>query len=311
MNTMKKTPDSRSTPSRRVRCRGWLLVVGLSAACVSVLSGCNGGQETLFTRLAESRHLASDLRVQFNKAADASNRAVMADTDDASVAFAAEAEEAKTAVRRDAEALMPVLRTLDYQAAIGILENFRRELAEYEEMDQSILKLAVQNSNLKAQKLAFGPEREAADAFREALEAFARSSSRKNSCQVSALVFAAVAAVREIQSLEAPHISEPNESAMAKMEKDMDGLEASARSALRELSAWQARSSATHLVAAKAALERFNGTHLAIVALSRQNTNVRSLGMSLGDKRKVVTACDSRLAALQDELASKGFAATR
>jgi hypothetical protein len=310
MNT-KNTPGPPSTPPLRVRRRGWRLVVGLSAACVSVVSGCNGGQENLFTRLAESRHLASDLRVQFNKAADASNRAVMADTDEASVAFATEAEEAKKAVRRDAEALMPVLRTLDYQAAIGILENFRRELALYEEMDQAILELAVQNSNLKAQKLAFGPEREAADAFCEAIETYARSSSRGDSCQVSALAYAAVAAVREIQSLEAPHISEPNESVMAKMEKDMDGLEASARSALRKLSAWQDKASAKHLTAATAALEHFKEAHLAIVALSRKNTNVRSLAMSLGDKREVITACDSSLAALQDELANKGLAATR
>ena len=47
--------------------------------------------ETALERLTESRRLAADVLVQLTKAADASNRAVMAGTDDGAKASAQEA----------------------------------------------------------------------------------------------------------------------------------------------------------------------------------------------------------------------------
>jgi hypothetical protein len=48
-----------------------------------------------------------------------------------------------------------------------------------------------------------------------------------------------------------------------------------------------------------------------IIGLSRRNTNVRSLAMSLNEKGKLTTACEDRLRALQAALAKRGFTATR
>ena len=48
-----------------------------------------------------------------------------------------------------------------------------------------------------------------------------------------------------------------------------------------------------------------------IVALSRRNTNVRSLALSLNQKRLVTAACDESLRALDAALAKRGFTATR
>ena len=92
-----------------------------------------------------------------------------------------------------------------------MLEEFGRRFAEYRALDRSILELAVENTNLKAQRLSFGPAQEAADAFREALEAVAPSQPAKGQWRVKALVATAVAAVREIQVLQAPHIAEADE----------------------------------------------------------------------------------------------------
>jgi hypothetical protein len=50
-------------------------------------TGC-GDVNAALEKVSEARQLASDLLVQFTKASDAANRAVMADTDEASVAFA-------------------------------------------------------------------------------------------------------------------------------------------------------------------------------------------------------------------------------
>ena len=48
-----------------------------------------------------------------------------------------------------------------------------------------------------------------------------------------------------------------------------------------------------------------------IIALSRRNTNVRSLALSLDQKRTLTTACSESLHALQDALAKRGFTGTR
>ena len=55
-----------------------------------------------------------------------------------------------------------------------------------------ILDLAVQNTNLKAQRLAFGPAQEAANRFRNALEAVASDAPLRDRCRVEAIVASAV-----------------------------------------------------------------------------------------------------------------------
>jgi hypothetical protein len=48
-----------------------------------------------------------------------------------------------------------------------------------------------------------------------------------------------------------------------------------------------------------------------IAALSRRNSNVRSLALSLGKKRTVTAECSDLLRALEETLARHHFAATR
>jgi hypothetical protein len=65
----------------------------IAALIAAVAAGCIKAPETALERLMEARRLGADLLVQLTKAADASNRAVMADTDEASIKFAREAEQ--------------------------------------------------------------------------------------------------------------------------------------------------------------------------------------------------------------------------
>ncbi len=156
-------------------------------------------------RVSEARHVSADLHVQFTKAADASNRAVMADTDEASVAFAREAEQARRAVQKDAAALTPVLQGLGYSEETGLLADFGKRFAEYEALDRTILQLAVENTNLKAQRLSFGPGQESADAFRDSVEPLA-ALDQASKWQVKALAANAVASgARDPGAPGAPH----------------------------------------------------------------------------------------------------------
>jgi len=125
------------------------------------VAGCTGRLETALEKLLEARSLSADLLVQLTKSADAGNRAVMAVTNEASNAYAREAEGAMQAVQKDVDALGPILSDLDYSAERTLLEEFGRPFAEYRALNHSILGLAVENTNLKAQRLSFGAGQEA------------------------------------------------------------------------------------------------------------------------------------------------------
>jgi len=287
---------------------GHLLVIVLLTGAAGLAAGC-GNVNAALEQVSEARQLAADLAVQFTKASDAANRAVMADTDDASVVFAKESREAADAVQKDVSTLRPKLESLGFSEETGLLNQFAGRFAEYRTLDQRILDLAVENTNLKAQRLAFGPAQEAADAFRDALNAAAAAgkADERNAWHVEALTATAVRTVREIQVLQAPHIANADEAIMTRMEKEMATSETAARKAIEALRPLLPPSAQGQLRAATAALDRFMDLNMQIIALSRRNTNVRSLALSLDEKRTITTSCEESLRALQAALAKRGF----
>lgn len=278
------------------------------SAVLSATIGCGGvGVNAALEQLSQARQLSADLLVQFTKASDAANRAVMADTDDASVAFAHEAEQSKTAVQRDIDALRPILQSLNYTDETQLLQEFVSRFAAYDVLDRNILDLAVENTNLKAQRLSFGPAQDAADAFRDALESVAPAVPATAAWRARALIATAVAAVREIQELQAPHIAEADDAVMARLEKRMAASEAAARSAISELATIVQPGARPQLGVATAALDQFMKVNVEILALSHRNTNVRSLALSLTEKPALTIECENRLRALGDALSKRGY----
>jgi hypothetical protein len=293
----------------RTLCRVLLAIPAVLLA--GAAAGCGEDVNVVLERVSEARQITADLLVQFTKTADAANRAVMADTDEASVAFAREAERATAAIQKDVDTLTPLLQTLGYSDETRLLREFNERFAEYHALDRPILDLAVENTNLKAQRLAFGPAQEAANAFRNALKAVPPSAPGKDAWQIEALVARAVTTVREIQVLQAPHIADADEAVMTRMEKEMATSEMEARRSLEALRALTPPASKPHLDAATAALTRFMELNAQIIALSRRNTNVRSLALSLDQKRTITVDCEARLHALQDALAKRGYTGVR
>jgi hypothetical protein len=272
------------------------------AGCVNV--------NAVLEQLSEARRLAAELLVQFTKASDAANRAVMADTDEASVRFAREAEQATQQVQQDADALAPILQALKYEHETRLLDEFASRFAEYRTLDRRILDLAVENTNLKAQRLSFGPAQDAANAFRDALQSVAPAAPTDR-WRVEALAAQAIGTIREIQILQAPHIADADEAVMTRMEQQMGASETAARQALESVAPLASPSSRPRLAAAKGALDRFMDLNAQIIALSRRNTNVRSLALSLDQKRAIIAGCEQSLHALRDALAKRGYTGAR
>jgi hypothetical protein len=281
-----------------------------AATCAVTLSACANPQ-TVLTQLLEARRLAAEQHVQFTRAAEAANRAVMADTDEASAAAADEARQARQVVERDTEALRAILESLSYRDDVRHLEAFGARFEDYRHLDDEILPLAVENTNVKAQRLSFGPAREAADAFHTSIDAAVRAGAAKSTCCAEAAAARARTALLEIQVMHAPHIAEADDAAMTRMESQMTASASAARRALEELRAALPAATAPQVATAAATLDRFMAIHAEIIALSRRNTDVRSLALSLGRKRLVTAECEAHLQALEDALAKHEFTATR
>jgi hypothetical protein len=278
--------------------------------CLALVTAACVNARPVLTELLEARRLASEMHVQFSKAADAANRAVMGDTDVAAAAAADEATRARQLIERDVETLRPILQSLGYDQELAALAGFVAVFDEYRRLDDEILPLATENTNLKAQRLSFGAAQEAADAFRASIDAVIQSGGVQIDRR-EALAAQAVVAVLEIQVLQAPHIAAAEDAAMTQMEQRMTASEAAARRAIAGLRVASPAAATPHLTAAVAALDRFKAINDEIVALSRRNSNVRSLALSLGEKRKVTAACDDQLRMLEEALAKHEFVATR
>ncbi|HEX2673197.1 MAG TPA: hypothetical protein VHM25_20090 [Polyangiaceae bacterium] len=283
----------------------------LSGLMMMMVLGCRGNPATVLSRLEESRRSVARLRLDFSQVADASNRAVMADTEGDSSAVARESKVATTAVEGEAATLKQLLSGLNFKEEARILSEFNARFAEYRVLDGRIVELAVENTNLKAQALSFGPANDAVGALENSLNAARSSFQPKDLERAELLVAQTLLSVRETQVLQAPHIAERQEERMASMEKQMTDLDAKARAALSSLRGIAPPDAQPALADALSALDRFKAVSARIVELSRRNTHVMSLDLSLRKKPALVAACSERLVALQDALALEGPKSTR
>jgi hypothetical protein len=121
----------------------------------------------------------------------------------------------------------------------------------------------------------------------------------------------AAAAVLEIQVLQAPHIAEAEDAAMSRLEGQMAAAEKAARQSMEQMRTIVPADARSHLTAAAAALDRFTTTNREIVTLSRRNSEVRSLALSLGRKRTLTAECEAQLQGLEDALSKQAIGATR
>ncbi len=276
-----------------------------------LLSICQCRGSSPLADLARARSLTSDLRVQFAQVDKATTQAVMADTDEASEAFVTEARTAAASVVGDLDALKPLLQTLRYVREREILEKFADRWTKYRMIEGQVLALAAEKTNLKAQRLAFGPAREAADAFRDAVALLAKAAPRDETCTAERLSLTAAISVREIQVILAPHVAESDDAVMTRMEQEMAVLEQKARTAVGGLAALCGTGAARSAASALASLDHFKQVCQQITELSRRNTNVRSLALSLHDQATLAASCDEDLRALQLGLDQEGVGPSR
>lgn len=269
---------------------------GLAAMLVVAVmaSACSSGG--VLQELMSARKDSADLRLAFLQETEASTRAVLSDQDDTSLAAVNEARAGATRVVATTASLRSRLQALGYAKEIGLLGQFEAGYREYTALEADVLSLAVENSNTKARRLAAGDGQRAADAFFTALDRVPG---------LGADGVAARAAVVELQLVESRHVMEADDAAMTTMESSMDALAARARAPLAR------RKGDALAVQATTALDAFLAVHAEVLSLSRRNTDLKGLALTLGRKRVVAAACEDALAALDEALSGHGTEATR
>jgi hypothetical protein len=249
------------------------------------------------TRRAE---IVSRMRGELAAESEAEKAAVMAVTDHESQLFADQALARLAELDRDRVELEPLLAEGRQRE---LLVAFSQELVQLKHVDAELLQLAVMNTNLKATALAFGPS---ADAMREMDHALSQlisetaAGNATNAKKVMRLASAAQSAALRIELLLPPHIAEENDAKMNALEAAMAAEGRAVDEDLKELHAMLPKSE--ELGEAEAAWKKLGELRKEIVKLSRQNTNVRSLSISLNQKRKLMLSCDEKLAALEKTL---------
>jgi len=302
------------TSSAHARLSTRLIRLEISASCALWIAcaGCRERPTPALRELAEARKLTDELLVHQSRASEATDRAVLADTDNLSSEFASEARAEEKRVSVGLDQLQHLVEDLDYSDELALVGEFRGALTKCESTNEETLSLAVENTNARAQRLAFGPGLDAANDVERALSSALGAGDPKLRPQRRALVDRAMLGLREVQVLEAPHIVASDEALMSQYKRDMAVSAQKTNQALEELELQldPAQRSAV-LEPARQALSQFYAIHTKVLTLSHLNTDARSLALALGEQRKANAMCQSKLQAVADELTQHSFPATR
>ena len=259
----------------------------------------------------EKNKTLAQIRINLLQAEDMEKNAVMAHTDLESLQFANQSRSASALVEEQRMKLAALIEAIPMDDERKLMDEFSRCWKEFGALDQVILQLAVENTNLKAASLSREKGAEAMLRFEQAIHDFFTPSLAPDDRQVASLAHQALIAALKLYNLHAVHIAEESDEAMDRFEQRM---QSEAREVSQRLDALEAATGAAGretVLRAKTAFADFTAVTDQVVALSRKNSNIKSLQLSLGRKRNVAAQCDEILAKLQERHQHRKLKATK
>jgi hypothetical protein len=280
----------------------WMLISGLGWMLVFLLLflyGMKHQSEAVFVSHAQKEDLLSRMRIHMLQSFDFEKAAVIAVTDKESDTFARQSLACSDYVDQD-------LREIDALSGPENEKELRKELSDCwnkcREVDKVLLDFAVQNTNLKAAYLSSTDSGSALHRFEQFMRNLAETS---RDIRETSRIYQAVIALLKIQNLQPLHINEANDSRMSTIETEMKAEENIARTSLKALAGLTNPTERAFLEKAGQALEDFFKVHGEVIRLSRLNTNIKSVELSMGRKRKAAARCQEILNSMQDLVRSQ------
>ncbi len=267
-----------------------------------------------YLHVVQKIELLSQMRINLLKSVEMEKNAVMALTDEESQQFADQSLAASAAVEQNLKTLVPLVSASSLKDEEKLAMEFNTCWTEFGKLDQVILQLAVQNTNLKAAGLSREKGAEAMQRFVAALEGVVRSNlgiANQDRAAVTLPSLLASTAGLQIFNLHSFHIAETSNEKMDQIELHINAKEKEVRHSLEELFTIVDPKSQDDLLQAKAAFSEFMEVTAKVINLSRQNSNIKSLELSLGRKRIIAAQCEEVLAALQKSVQDRPFKAAK
>jgi hypothetical protein len=268
--------------------------------------------EPVFVNDVKKVQLVSEMRVKLNASVEAEKSAVLAETDEASRAYADQALQFSDAVEKARSELGALIEAEKMGREVDLFREFSACWERFRQIDQELLPLTVLNTNLKAYDLSFDAAQKAVNQMEESLNALMKSGAPNDkSCAITRLAMRTLVAVLKIHALQAPHIAENREEKMDEIETTMRAQNTLVNESLDALSFLMNPKEKPLIDATQAAYAEFWRINTEVMKLSHENSNVRSLALSLGQKRNTTVQCQDALAALEEAIQSKVYKATR
>lgn len=268
-----------------------------------------------YENIVEKKRVLAEMRVQLHKSVEMEKNAVMAPTDAQSRAFADQSRRASAAVEDNLTQLRALIETVPLQAEKRLVTEFGHCWTEFVTLDQAILDFALQSSNIRATTLSSEKGSQLLKRFEQALAALkSLDAGAAGSGQATLLADQALIAALKLYTLHTPHIAAVSDELMDTLEAQMQAEQRVAEDDLEKLAVMTALADQGQrevVQRAQTIFADFIDTTATILSLSRQNSNVKSLELSLGKKRTITAQCDDILAAFQEVMQSKTFKATR
>jgi len=274
-------------------------VLGLALAGAILLAVAwptmrNAKFKEIFGRNVQMARLVGSMRVNLYAVAEAEKSAVLADTDEASQEYARLSRLSVGQVDAALAESKGIISTPSPDA--DLLKNFEQAFGEFRKVNEEVLALAVQNTNLKAQALSFDQSFAALGRMEQALSPFLEGQRGNPKAKAGRVAARALAEALRIQALQAPHIMEKTEARMTELETRMAAADRLVRASLGSLAEQGGQDAAAPALAAYEDFQKVTGE---VVRLSRENTNVRSLVLTLDRKTKTLAMCDEALRAME------------
>ena len=268
--------------------------------------------EDTYKNITEKKELLAQMRIHLLQSVEMEKNAVMALTDEESQEFAGQSLIASATVDQSLKTLRSRIDTGPLQEEKKLVEEFSTCWTEFRKLDQIILELAVQNTNLHAASLSREKGDAAMQRFERAIEVMIQLyAGTPNEGRVTRLLCHAMTAGLKMYNLHSPHIAEASDEKMDRIEAQMQAEENEVAKSLEALTGIIDEEHRDSALQAKTAFADFMAVTSEVIKLSRQNSNIKSLELSLGKKRKLTAQCDEILATFQETVQSRTFKATR
>ncbi len=260
----------------------------------------------------QKSHLVTQMLADLLASVEAERNAVVAGSDAESEQYAAQAEALTEKVEQRRKELLSVIEKEPAGTEAKLLGEFSTAWEEFLTVDRELLGQAVLNTNLKAYRLSSNEAFLYFTAFARAMrETVASSKQSPDGSEIAEQSVLALGMVANILALQAPHIAESSDVRMDVVEKEMTDSFKVAHEAMTRMLGMASGQALRALQSGQAALNDFEAANTEVVRLSRINSNVKALALSMGMKRRVTAKCEEILETLRAANDSRLSKATR